>query len=127
MGRRGVVWVLCAARYPRRGAGMTEKWGAEGALVSRRGVGARRGLVVAWVPACAGMTVGGWARMGRRGVVWVLCAARYPRRGAGKTEKWGAGKTEKWGTGMTGLLCAGVTELFLCGCDGEGARVCREV
>ena len=63
-----------------------------------------------WVPACAGMTVGaqggGWGREG----VWVLGAARYPRRGAGMTE-----------------LLRGCGGAFLRGCDGVGVAGVAEL
>ena len=51
-----------------------------------------RALEVAWVPACAGMTVGArvWTERGAGaaevGRCAVLGAARYPRRSAGMTD-----------------------------------------
>ena len=48
------------------------------------------------------MTVGRWEG------AWVLCAARYPRRGAGMTELWGAGVAELWGARGWRAFCAEV-------------------
>ena len=78
------AWEMVAARYPRRGAGMTDLWGAEyggdGGGVLEVGQGDSR--------SGAGMTEF-WGCRRRRGGLEVV-TARYPRRGAGMTDLFGA-------------------------------------
>ena len=76
-----------------------------------------RALVVAWVPACAGMTgrgagmTGDGRGLGRGGRCLGAGGGEIPAASAGMTEKASTGMTEKASAGMTELFCAGVTEL----------------